>query len=197
MAGKAAFHWAGWSRLPREPRDTLFQLAVVAWTILPHTAHLAGWCTALVVVVLFWRGWIALTNAPLPGRGPVIAVMLVAAGLTLLTERTLLGKEAGVSMLVVLLALKMLEMRGRRDALVVFFLGFFLVLTHFLYSQSLATGLWLLLAVWGLLSALVLAHMPVGRPPLMRAGRVACAAKSAPSHRRRSSGAWRAATASS
>jgi hypothetical protein len=43
-------------------------------------------------------------------------------------------------MLVVLMALKTLELRARRDALVVFFLGFFLVLTHFLYSQSLAGG---------------------------------------------------------
>ena len=38
------------------------------------------------------------------------------------------------------MALKTLELRARRDALVVFFLGFFLVLTHFLYSQSLATA---------------------------------------------------------
>ena len=60
------------------------------------------------------------------------------------------------------------ELRARRDALVVFFLGFFLVLTHFLYSQSLGTGLWMLVAVWGLLTALTLAHMPVGRPPLRR-----------------------------
>ena len=40
-------------------------------------------------------------------------------------------------MAVVLMALKTLELRARRDAFVVFFLGFFLVLTHFLYSQSL------------------------------------------------------------
>jgi transglutaminase-like putative cysteine protease len=58
----------------------------------------------------------------------------------------------------------------------VFFLGFFLVLTHFLYSQALLTGLWLLGAVWGLLTALALAHMPVGRPPLSRAGAVAARA---------------------
>jgi hypothetical protein len=35
----------------------------------------------------------------------------------------------------------------------------------------------MLLSVWGLLTALVLAHMPVGRPPLCRAG--ALAARSA------------------
>ena len=73
-------------------------------------------------------------------------------------------------MLVVLMALKTLELRARRDAMVVFLLGFFLVLTHFLYSQSLLTALAMLVSVWGLLTALVLAHMPVGQPAL-RAGR--------------------------
>ena len=40
--------------------------------------------------------------------------------------RTLLGKEPGVTLLVVLMALKTLELRARRDAFVVFFLGFFI-----------------------------------------------------------------------
>ena len=38
------------------------------------------------------------------------------------------------------MALKTLELRARRDAFVVFFLGFFMMLTHFLYSQSLAVA---------------------------------------------------------
>src|SRR5688500_3961875 len=103
---------------------------------------------------------------------PIAALLVIAALLTVWSEQSLFGKEAGVTMLVVLMALKTLELRARRDALVVFFLGFFLILTHFLYSQSLATGLWLLVAVWGLLTALVLAHMPVGRPALRRAAAV-------------------------
>jgi transglutaminase-like putative cysteine protease len=74
---------------------------------------------------------------------------------------------------VVLMALKTLELRARRDALVVFFLGFFLVLTNFLYSQSLLVALSMLVSVWGLLTALVLAHMPVGKPPLRAAGTLA------------------------
>ena len=32
--------WPGWSRLPREARDTLFLLGVIAWTVLPHLSHL-------------------------------------------------------------------------------------------------------------------------------------------------------------
>lgn len=160
------------AHLPRETRDTLFNLAVIAWAVAPHLLHLPPWCGVMTTVLLLWRARLALRGGALPRRWVVSGLLVLAAGLTLWVERTLLGKEAGITMLVVLMALKTLELRARRDALVVFFLGFFLVLTHFLYSQSLATGLWLLVAVWGLLTALVLAHMPVGRPPLRRAAAV-------------------------
>ncbi len=159
-----------WARLPRDARDTLFQLAVIGWTLLPHAGHVPAWCMALTASMLAWRGWLALRGRALPSRWVVAGVLALAAALTLWSERTLLGKEAGVTMLVVLMTLKTLELRARRDALVVFFLGFFLVLTNFLYSQSLAVAVSMLLSVWGLLTALVLAHMPVGRPSLARAG---------------------------
>lgn len=165
-----------WHKLPREPRDTLFQLAVIAWTLLPHFGHLPWWCVGLSVAMLAWRAVLAVRGRPLPSRWVVAAVLLLAAALTWWTERTLLGKEAGVTMLVVLMTLKTLELRARRDALVVFFLGFFLVLTNFLYSQTLPVALSMVLSVWGLLTALVLAHMPVGRPPLARAGWLAARA---------------------
>jgi peptidoglycan biosynthesis protein MviN/MurJ (putative lipid II flippase) len=48
--------------------------------------------------------------------------------------------------------------------MVVFFLGFFTLLTNFFYSQSLPRPP-MLVALLGLLTALVNAHMPVGRPP--------------------------------
>jgi transglutaminase-like putative cysteine protease len=94
-------------------------------------------------------------------------------GATYATHRTLLGRDAGVTLVVILLALKTLELRARRDAFVIFFLSFFAMLTNFFYSQSLLTALTMLLALLGLLTALVNAHMPVGRPPLMQAARTA------------------------
>ena len=97
--------WPGWSRLPREARDVLFVLAVIAWTMLPHLAHVPWWCGTLAALVLLWRGSLALSNAALPRRWAVFAVLAIALGLTLWTHRTLLGKEAGVTMLVVLMVL--------------------------------------------------------------------------------------------
>ncbi len=166
-------NWPAWDRLPRDARDTLFQLLVIAWTVLPHSAHLPLWCSLLCGAILLWRARLAVKAAPLPPRWNVAVVLTLAVALTWWSERTLFGREAGVTLLVVLMALKTLELRARRDALVVFFLGFFLVLTNFLYSQSLLVALSMLVSVWGLLTALVLAHMPVGRPPLKRAGLLA------------------------
>ena len=44
--------WPGWRHLPRDSRDTLFQLAVIGWTVLPHLAHLPPWCMALTALML-------------------------------------------------------------------------------------------------------------------------------------------------
>ncbi|MEP7298427.1 MAG: transglutaminaseTgpA domain-containing protein, partial [Burkholderiales bacterium] len=156
-----------------DARDTLFMLFVIGWTVLPHVGHLPLWCSLLTLIVMLWRAQLALGNATLPNRWVVIGVLVLAAGLTLWSYRTLLGKEPGVTMLVVLMALKTLELRAKRDAFVVFFLGFFIVLTHFLYSQSLLVAAAMLVSVWGLLTALVLVHMPVGQPSLRQAGSLA------------------------
>ena len=159
--------------LPRDARDTLFLLVVIAWVIAPQVNVLPAWASLLAGGLLLWRGWLAFTGRPLPGRWTVAALLLVAVAGTFATHRTIIGRDAGVTLIVMLLALKMLELRARRDALVVFFLGFFTMLSNFFFSQSLLTAAAMLVALLGLLTALVNAHMPVGRPPLAQAFRTA------------------------
>ena len=159
--------------LPRDARDTLFLLFVIVWVIAPQVSNLPVWTSLLAGGLLLWRGWLAWTGRPLPGRWTVAALLLVAVAGTLFTHRTILGRDAGVTLIVMLLALKMLELRARRDAMVVFFLGFFTMLSNFFFSQSLLTAAAMLVALLGLLMALVNAHMPVGRPPLAQTFRMA------------------------
>jgi transglutaminase-like putative cysteine protease len=161
------------NHLPRDARDTLFLLVVITWVILPQIDRLPLWCSLMAGAVLLWRGVLAWGSRPLPSRWWLLALLALATAGTWMSYRTLLGRDAGVTFIVVLLALKTLEMRARRDAFVIFFLGFFTMLSNFFFSQSLLTAAAMVVALLGLLTALVNSHMPVGRPPLMQAARTA------------------------
>ena len=155
--------------MPRDMRDTVFLLCVVAWIILPHLGTLPLWAGALALSMLLWRGAIAVRRWRLPGRSVLLGLLALAVGLTVVTFKTIVGPAAGVTLVVMLLALKTLELRSRRDAMVIFCLGFFTMLSNFVQSQSLLTALAILLGLVGLLTALVMAHMPVGRPSFTQA----------------------------
>ena len=159
--------------LPRDARDTLFLLAVIAWIMLPQIQHTPWWTSAFAAALLLWRARLALTSAPLPGRWVLAGALAIAIGATWATHKTIVGRDAGVTLVVMLLALKTLELRARRDAMVVFFLGFFVLLSNFFYSQSLPTAMAMVLGLMGLLTALVNAHMTAGKPPLTQALRTA------------------------
>jgi transglutaminase-like putative cysteine protease len=161
------------AQLPRESRDTLFLLAVVGWVSLPHAAHLPAWSRALAAALLLWRGWLALTQRPQPDKRWLTALLVLTVSATAATYRTLLGQEAGVTLLVLLLAVKLLELRARRDLLVAVFLGLFTMLTNFLYTQSLLTAASMVVGLLGLLTVLVNSHLPAGRPSLWLAARIA------------------------
>ncbi|QHJ01193.1 DUF3488 domain-containing protein [Xylophilus rhododendri] len=165
--------WQRWQSLPRDSRDTLFLLAVLAWVIAPLTLELRPWTGAIAALLLGWRAWLAWRAAPLPSRAMRVGLLVLAVAAVFGSFRTLAGYEAGISLAVLLLALKTLELRARRDAMVVFFLGFFVLLMNFLYSQALPLAVIALVGLFGLLTALVQAHMPVGRPPLALAARTA------------------------
>ncbi|PWT73063.1 MAG: DUF3488 domain-containing protein, partial [Proteobacteria bacterium] len=59
------------------------------------------------------------------------------------------GRDASVALLALMLGLKVLELKTLRDAVVVSCLGFFLIITDFLYSQTIPTaGFTLFIMAW-------------------------------------------------
>lgn len=159
--------------LPRESRDTLFLLAVIGWIVLLQAPYLPPWTTAWACVVLLWRAHGAWRQRPLPGRSWTTLALAITLGGSYLYHGTLIGREAGVGLIVMLLVLKTLELKAQRDATVVFFLGFFTLVTQFFHSQSLGTALGIGLALWGLMTALVQGQRPVGTPSLWGSARQA------------------------
>ncbi len=135
------------SSAARERRDVLVLLAAVALVVAPHFDHLAWWATAILVLLWFWRVWLTVTQRPAPGRFAMLPLLAAAATAVWLQHGTLVGRDAGVTFLLLLMALKLLELRARRDVFVVIFLGFFILLTQFLFSQSLPIAALTIVAV--------------------------------------------------
>ena len=133
-------------------------LVTAVATIAPHASHLPLWLTALAGLALLWRGWLWRQNERLPARWLLTALVLLAVAGIGWQFRTLLGRDSGVALLVLFMAMKPMEMHARRDAIVVVMLGFFLLLTHYFYSQSIATGIWLLAATTLLVATLIRVH---------------------------------------
>ncbi len=155
------------ARREREVRDVLWLLLTLAWVISPHVADLPGWASASVFVLLAWRAWLTWAGHRLPHRLIPVALTCVAGIAVWLEYRTIFGKDAGVTFVVLLLGLKLLEMRARRDIFVVVFLSLFVMLTSLFESQSIAMAASLVVGLWMLVTALVsvqfVAHEPAWR----------------------------------
>ena len=140
-------------RLTRDKADTLLLIGAALLVLAPHAAHLPLWVSAACAATLLWRAAITFRGTRMPPGILLLPVSLAAMGAVYSTYHTLLGRDAGVAMLVLLVTFKMLEMHARRDLFVVIFLCFFLVLTNFFYSQTIATAIAMIVSVVALLTA--------------------------------------------
>ncbi|HSQ10252.1 MAG TPA: DUF3488 and transglutaminase-like domain-containing protein, partial [Burkholderiaceae bacterium] len=156
------------SSAARERRDTLVLLLAVGLVVVPHFEHLAWWATSVVLLLLVWRVWLTLAQRPLPGRFIMLPLLVAAGAAVYLQHRTLAGQDAGVTFLLLLMALKLLEMRARRDIFVVIFLSFFILLTQFLYGQDLPVAAITVAAVVALFFVLVSVNLDDVDLPALR-----------------------------
>ena len=130
-------------------------LAAMAFVIAPHVARLPIWVSAVCAGAGLARWWIARHALRTPPWWIMAALAAgVAAGAWVEYGR-LFGREVGVTLLIVMLCLKVLEMRMKRDVVIAIFLGFFLAMTNFLYSQTILMGIYMLVCVWIFVATLV------------------------------------------
>ena len=152
--------------LPRDKADTLLLLASAVLVLAPHTTHLPLWVSLLCAATLGWRAAVTLRGKRMPSTLVLLPVAAAAMAGVQFSYGTLLGRDAGVAMLVLLVAFKMLEMHARRDLYVVIFLCFFLVLTNFFYAQGIGSALLMVAAVLALLTTQLSFQFTGKVPPL-------------------------------
>lgn len=124
-------------------------LASVALAVGPHAMRLPIWLTLTVTLCLLWR--FAMDNYAwrMPSRWLRWLLLAVIAVAVLSSFGTFLGREAGIAFLVAAVGLKVLEIRTLRDYLVTVFLTYLVLISAFLYSQS------MFIAVYGVAVALL------------------------------------------
>ena len=115
--------------------------------LLPHVPRVPVWVNATFALSVLWRVAGAAGKAALPGRAINVFLGLTLMAAVFLTYGSVLGRNPGITMLVGLAGLKLLETRSARDAFASVLLAYFLVITNFLTSQSIPTGIYMLLAV--------------------------------------------------
>ena len=160
-------------RLSRDKADTLLLLAAALMVLAPHFAHLPPWATATVCATLLWRAAITFRGQRMPPIWLLLPISVATMAGVYASYHTLLGRDAGVTMLALLLAFKLLEMHAKRDLFVVIFLSFFLLLTNFFYSQSVLTALCMMATLTVLLTAQLSFQYTGSVPPLARRLRTA------------------------
>ena len=149
-------------------RNVLWLLAAMAFVIAPHAMRLPAWVGVFFAVMVAWRAWIAWGAARNPPRWLVLALTTGAVAATVMAYGRLMGRDAGTTLLVLMAAMKLLEMKTSREVVLAIHLGFVLVMTNFLFSQSIPLGVYMLACVWLFVATLVGFHRGVGRTPTVR-----------------------------
>ena len=117
------------------------------FSIAAHFFNLPLWVSGLVVISLGWR---CLQNLGyVKGvKNWLLVPMVIFGGMGVFAEFwTIVGRDAGLALLTVMTSFKILESRNHRDMLILIFLCYFLVATHFLFSQSIFTAAFMLLTL--------------------------------------------------
>jgi transglutaminase-like putative cysteine protease len=121
----------------------LWLMATLVLVVLPHFSRVIWWVPLIFSILLLWRYLITRYHWRLPGSWIQFSIAILLLVGIFVSYRTLLGRDAGVALLVALCGLKLLEMTNQRDALLVCFLGYFLIITNFLYSQTIPMALYM------------------------------------------------------
>jgi transglutaminase-like putative cysteine protease len=135
--------------------ETLWLVGPLFLALLPQVLFLPIWVSVTVGLIMLWRlspAW--RKDSAFQHRLRLILLLAVIVAV-FLEHHTVFGPEGGVSLLVLMSTLKLLESQGRRDHLVMTLAGYFLLMTVFIHDQRLLTALWLAFAAIVLTASLV------------------------------------------
>ncbi len=105
-------------------------------SMFPHFFHMPLWVTGFTFFAVAWR---SAQSVGYVGGIPrwMLVPLVVVGGISVFAQYwTIVGRDPGLALLTVMTAFKFLEAKTHRDILILIFLCYFLLATHFLFGQS-------------------------------------------------------------
>lgn len=127
---------------------------LLALSVLPHFWHLTIPISLFFSVTLLIRIIAEFYAKKTLSRWLTIALLMFGLSVVVAQYSGAVGKDFGVSLLVVTLGLKVLEIKTYRDAYVLLFLTCFMLVTQFLYNQEILFSLYIFILAFFVLSFL-------------------------------------------
>ncbi len=147
-------------------RQHAWLLAAALAVLAPLAFDLPTWLTATCLLILLWRAVSLWRRLPVPAHGLLLFLALASVITIAAHYHTLFGRDPGIALLLLLLALKLMEANSLRDGHAAALLCYFLMLCQFPYAQSMVSAAMTLIAVALTTAALVLLSHPRQSAPL-------------------------------
>jgi transglutaminase-like putative cysteine protease len=158
---------------PRLERKGVVELILLTQILVlwPLFNYLPSWIRYVCLGVIATRYAMVRYGWPVPGR--IINGVMGIAGATAIYINfgTLIGRDAGVSLIALMFCLKLLEMRWYRDAALLLYLSFFIMVANFLFSQSLLMAFYMVLCILVVIMALQALNRTDGGVDIKQLGR--------------------------
>lgn len=114
-------------------------LITLAIVLVTHTPNLPVWVIASSLFFGVWRYLIARKQWVMPTIWILLPITIVISLGIIFTFKGFLGRDASLSLLIIMCALKLLETNTTRDYMIVTILAYFVVGNLFLFNQTIAT----------------------------------------------------------
>ncbi len=144
----------------QDARALSFVCIAFAGGVLLNIDRMPAWAGATALALVAWRMWTAGRRAWLPPAWLRALLALLVTGIVLARFHTLNGLVAGTTLLMLMAALKLLEMQRPRDEVVLIGAGLFLLLAACLDRQSLLRTPLYALQTWLCCAALAAVASP-------------------------------------
>ena len=137
-------------------REAVFWVVLPLFLVLlPHFPRMPLWMIMTITLLFGWRLLAIYRPGLMPPKWLLLSIVIITAIATLFHYGTLFGKTAGTAILAILLGIKLLESRKHRDYMLLVALSFFIIVTNFLFSQTIPTVVYMLITVVVLVMSLI------------------------------------------